>query len=158
MRYVLWMAPAPPVHRLTLDAALERAITSLWRALNREVPPGLSRTAASVLATLRSDGPRWVTTLAEHEQVAQPSMSVLLQRLERRGLVLRSEDPSDRRACRVAITPEGEEVLRRRAEARAAWLRARLVGLSEEERRTVARTLELLENLPNDPQEDVHER
>lgn len=147
--------PSPAAPTATLEAEIERTITALWRALSREVPRGLSRTAASVLATLATEGPQRVTALAEREHVAQPSMTVLLQRLERRALVARSEDPTDRRACRVAITGAGAEVLRARAESRARWLHERLDGLSSEERTSVAQALGLLEHLLTEDRENA---
>lgn len=133
-----------------LAAELENRIVGLWTTLTREVPGGLSRTAASVLGILRREGPLRVTTLASREHVAQPSMSVLVQRLEKRGLVARSEDPDDRRACRVTITEAGEEVLQRRADERAAWLRGRLERLDASERHAIERALPQLDRLLND--------
>lgn len=103
-----------------------------------------------MLARLRRDGPQRVTTLAVSEHVAQPSMSVLVQRLVKRGLVARQEDPADRRASRIAITPVGEQVLRDRAEARSRWLRERLSRLREEERALLLQALELFDVLAGD--------
>jgi DNA-binding MarR family transcriptional regulator len=147
--------------RVTTDLAaeLEDRIGALWMCLMREVPGGLSRTAGSVLALLVREGPQRVTALAAREHVAQPSMSVLAQRLEKRGLVQRTEDPDDRRACRVAITDAGRDLLRQRAEQRTGWLQARLDRLSPGERdaiRTALRHLDTL--LEPDPEEDAGAR
>jgi DNA-binding MarR family transcriptional regulator len=135
---------------LDLGGELEVRIAEVWWALMRQVPSDLSRTSASVLARLAKEGPQRVTMLADYEHVAQPSMSVLVQRLERRGLVARQDDPADRRACRIAITGDGEQVLRDRAEARSRWLRARLERLEDGDRATLARALELLDTLLSD--------
>jgi DNA-binding MarR family transcriptional regulator len=132
---------------LDLGAQLERRVAELWWALMREAPSDLSRTAASVLARLSGDGPQRVSVLAVSEHVAQPSMSLLLQRLVSRGFVERREDPSDRRASRIAITEAGERVLRERAEARSRWLRSRLALLSVEEQRALERAVPLLDVL-----------
>jgi DNA-binding MarR family transcriptional regulator len=146
--------------RTDLAAELESRIVGLWTSLTREVPGGLSRTAASVLGVLRREGPQRVTALAGREHVAQPSMSVLVQRLEKRGLVERRDDPADRRACRVAITEAGEDVLRQRAGERAAWLRARLERLGEAERDALQRALSHLDKLltEDDEEEDARAR
>ena len=130
-----------------LGSELERRVAELWWALMREAPSDLSRTAASVLARLSGEGPQRVSVLAVSEHVAQPSMSLLLQRLVSRGFVERHEDPSDRRATRIAITPAGERVLRERAQARSSWLRERLARLSDEDRRALGRAVELLDVL-----------
>ena len=42
-------------------------LTALWHVLGRRGKRELSRTAASVLATLRDTGPRRITELAESE-------------------------------------------------------------------------------------------
>ena len=59
----------------------------MWRTLGRRGKREMSRTAASVLATLRDTGPRRITELAEAEAVAQPTITTLVGRLERDGLV-----------------------------------------------------------------------
>jgi DNA-binding MarR family transcriptional regulator len=129
---------------LELGTELERFITSTWWRLSRELPAELSRTGASVLKTLSDDGPQRVTTLAAHEPVAQPTMSAVVQRLERRGLVSRAGDPADGRASLVEITEQGEQILRARQRARARWLAERLAGLGATDREAVVAVLELL--------------
>lgn len=136
---------APSLETASLGAALEHRVIGLWWLLTRELPSDLSRTAASVLGTLRAEGPQRVTVLAERESIAQPSMSQLLQRLERRGLVERQPDPADGRACRLAITEAGDDALRGRSAARADWLDERLKDLSEDERAALARAISALD-------------
>ena len=135
---------------LDLGTELERRVAELWWALMREAPSDLSRTAASVLARLSGDGPQRVSVLAVSEHVAQPSMSLLLQRLVSRGFVERHDDPSDRRASRIAITEAGRRVLKERAEARSRWLQARLARLTDEEQRALERAVSLLDVLIDD--------
>src|SRR3954464_5302069 len=94
-----------------LSAELDRRLTALWRGLGRGGDEGLSRTATSVLALLRDSGPPRVTAPATAEGVAQPSMTALVARLEKRGLVARGSDPDDARAVRVAVTDQGLERL-----------------------------------------------
>jgi DNA-binding MarR family transcriptional regulator len=137
-----------------LAEALELNVTRLSHALGRGSAPQLSRTSASVLARLREAGPQRVTDLAALEAVAQPSMTTLVTRLERQGLVERRADPADRRAVLVAATGEGEQVLAQRREARAAALAARLAGLDAGEREALTAALDALQklnDLPEDP-------
>src|SRR4051812_21152687 len=103
-----------------LPADLDRRLAALWRTVGRGGYADLSRTATSVLAALRDGGPQRVTVLAAAEGVAQPTMTNLVVRLERRGLVERGSDPDDARAVRVAITPQGRERLEARRAARVA--------------------------------------
>lgn len=117
---------------------VEQLIGELWWRVNSELPSELSRTSASILKNLREQGPQRVTVLAAREQVAQPTMSVIIKRLGTRGLVERRVDPDDRRATLVAITPLGLDTLNQRAQLRSRWFASRLAGLEGEERRAVA--------------------
>ena len=63
-----------------------------------------------VLATL-SGGPETVTVLAEACLLQQPTMTKVLDRMERSGLVTRQQDARDRRLVRVHLAPKGETML-----------------------------------------------
>src|SRR6478609_8857991 len=71
----------------------------------------LSLTAALALGRLNEEGPIRLTTLAAAEGIAQPSMTQLIQRLERQGLVTRINDPEDGRAALVNITNAGRALM-----------------------------------------------
>jgi DNA-binding MarR family transcriptional regulator len=131
----------------TLAGDLDARLIALWRQIGRVQRHELSRTAASLLATLRDRGPQRITALAEAEAVAQPTMTTLVGRLERAGLVERSADPVDARAVLVTITAEGLERLLAIREARAAAVEARLAALEPEERETLAAALPVLDKL-----------
>lgn len=75
--------------------------------LARHLARGTSLTSRAVLATLDEDGPERLTALAAATGVSQPSMTQLVGRLEREGLVIRLIDPEDARATLVDITAAG---------------------------------------------------
>jgi DNA-binding MarR family transcriptional regulator len=131
----------------TLAAELDAHLIALWKAVGRVQRHDLSRTAASVLASLRDHGPLRVTALAASEAVAQPTMTTLVGRLERDGLVTRGSDPADARAVRVEITEEGRERLARMRAERAALLDAALAELEPQEREALEAALPVLEKL-----------
>ncbi|PZH20986.1 MarR family transcriptional regulator [Streptomyces sp. NTH33] len=95
----------------------------------------MSFTAASTLARLEREGPARLTALAAAEGVTQPSMTQLVQRLERQGLVARVGDPGDGRVTLVAVTDAGRDVLTERRRARDARLAELLAGLPVEQQR-----------------------
>jgi DNA-binding MarR family transcriptional regulator len=136
---------------LDLAAALDARLAALWRTTGRPGHRDLSRTATSVLATLREEGPRRVTELAASEAVAQPSMTTLVNRLERLGLVERGPDPGDARAALVSLTAAGRERLQALRETRAARLHERLAALPAGDLAALEAALPALDSLIQGP-------
>jgi DNA-binding MarR family transcriptional regulator len=54
-----------------------------------------------------------ITELGEDILLTQPGLSRLIARLEARGLVERTDDPQDARACRIRLTAAGVDAQRR---------------------------------------------
>jgi DNA-binding MarR family transcriptional regulator len=130
----------------TLAAELEGALMALWTGLLRRSEGDLSRTGASVL-TMLSERPHRITELAAAQSVAQPTMTVAIQRLEARGLVSRERDATDRRATNVTITDAGRQLLALRRSARAAALAERLDALDAAQLRALRDALPALSAL-----------
>jgi DNA-binding MarR family transcriptional regulator len=93
----------------------------------------LSASAAFVLNRVCREGPIRLTTLATKEGVSQPSMTQLIQRLERQDLVTRLADPEDGRAALIGITAHGQALLDDRKRVRRDRLKALLASLTTEE-------------------------
>ena len=93
----------------------------------------LSASAAFVLNRVNREGPVRLTSLAAKEGVSQPSMTQLIQRLERLDLVSRLADPEDGRAALIAITAHGQALLEDRKRLRRERLAALLATLSADE-------------------------
>ena len=129
-----------------LAADFARRLAALNRELVRHVG-GPSRSQHSTLARLGDHGPQRITTLAEAERIAQPSMTALVSRLERAGWVERSEDPADRRAVVVSLTEAGRRELERLRAARTQLLAERLASLTVTERRALAAALPALDKI-----------
>jgi DNA-binding MarR family transcriptional regulator len=110
---------------------LDQAVDLTARYLIDRV--GLSASAGFLLSTVSREGPSRLCVLATKEGVSQPSMSQLIQRLERQGLVTRSTDPDDGRVTLVAIAEAGQALLDQRRRARRERLTALLATLSSEE-------------------------
>jgi DNA-binding MarR family transcriptional regulator len=116
------------------------------RLLVKQVPAEISRTDAGVLYTL-TDGPRRITELAELEGLAQPTMTLLVQRLEQRGWVKRERHADDGRVVLVFVTEPGRAALEEfRAEVGAA-LRAHMAALSDDQIATLETATEALGTL-----------
>src|SRR4051794_17652545 len=104
----------------------------LTRLLVRQVRPDVLRTEAGVLSTL-TDAPRRITELAELEGLAQPTMTLLVQRLEQRGWVERGRHPDDGRVVLVSLADAGRTTLEGFRAQVLGVLRNRLDAVPDEE-------------------------
>jgi DNA-binding MarR family transcriptional regulator len=118
----------------------------LIRLLVTQLCNELSRTEVGLLSTLR-DGPRRITELAQVEQLAQPTMTLLVKRLEERGWVDRERRADDGRVVMVSLTEAGSAALVEfRARASAA-LRVHLAEMSDEQVEALGTATETLAQL-----------
>src|SRR4051812_42249925 len=91
-------APTPhPTDATAMAARLRLSATRLARTLRRQADTGLSPSQLSALATVERHGPMTLGALAEHENVAPPSVTRVVAKLEGEGLLARRPDPNDRR-------------------------------------------------------------
>jgi DNA-binding MarR family transcriptional regulator len=95
----------------------------------------LSPTLTAALATIEHYGPLTPSELADREQVKRPTATRTVARLETEGLVVRSADPEDGRACLVATTQEGKALLKRIRGRKNAYIAKRLRGLEPDQRK-----------------------
>jgi DNA-binding MarR family transcriptional regulator len=93
----------------------------------------LSPSAAYAMHRVCREGPIRLTSLAAKEGVSQPSMTQLVQRLERQDLVARVADPDDGRACLIGITESGQTLLDDRKRIRRQRLSELMATLTPEE-------------------------
>ncbi len=121
----------------TLDQASDLAV----RYLSDRA--GLTLAAGFVLNRLHREGPSRLTVLATKEGVSQPSMTQLIQRMERHGLVSRMTDPEDGRVALVALTEKGLAVLEDRRQGRRERLAHLLTTLTADEARALALAAEV---------------
>lgn len=103
----------------------------------------ISRTDGEVLSTL-ARAPRRITELAELEGLAQPTMTLLIRRLERRGWVRRVGVPQDARVVMAQITDRGSAALEEFRAQLLAAVRGDLEGLTDEQLTALAAATEAL--------------
>lgn len=111
--------------------ALDQAVDLTVRSLSDRAD--LSTTAATTLNRVDREGPIRLTVLAAKEGISQPSMTQLIQRLERAGLVARLPDPDDRRAALIGMTSDGRALLDERRQRRRDRLATLMATLTPEE-------------------------
>jgi DNA-binding MarR family transcriptional regulator len=116
---------------LVASTLLPRA-SRLTRLLLRAGPRELSRTEAGVLVTLL-EGPRRITELADSEALAQPTVTQLVDKLERRALVARERSAGDGRVVLVSISETGRDQLEAARTQTRALMRSTMDELSDDE-------------------------
>jgi len=82
--------------------------------------------------------------LGQRLLVRPPSVTAIVDRLERSGLVARRPDPTDQRAKQVALTTAGRELVARVLVGHPAQIRRIMAGLSPTEQQTFCQLMERL--------------
>jgi len=131
--------------RAIADRLHSAAIHLLRRLRVEDKALGLSGPRASALSVIVFRGPITMSALAEAEQVRRPTITLLVDGLERRGLVRRVNDPADGRVQLVAATAAGRQLLQKGRARRVERLMQGVMQLSEEEQRVLARAADLME-------------
>jgi DNA-binding MarR family transcriptional regulator len=140
--------PSPPQEILQVaDRLQSAAIQLLRRARGREAEPGLSGPRLSALSVVVFAGPLTVGELAAAEQVRSPTMTRLVDGLQREGLVTREPNPEDARSVLVRATPTGKLVLSRGRSRRVEDLATRLTTLSPDELVALGSAADLMERV-----------
>ncbi|GAB3922109.1 hypothetical protein GCM10011575_14540 [Microlunatus endophyticus] len=132
-----------------LAAGLRPALLRLARRLRqmRDESLDLTSNQLSAMSVLFNNGDLLMGELAARELVQPPSMTRIVNELERRGYVLRSGDPQDKRQARVSLTDTGRQVLLANRKRRNDWLARRLAELSPEEREVLRKAVPILEKV-----------
>lgn len=123
------------------------AIHLLRRLRVEDEALGISAPRLSALSVLVFGGPMRIGALAQAELVEPPTMTRLVDAMERDGHVERAPDPRDRRAVIVRPTTEGTRALKQGRAQRVAALAAGLRALSPDQLSTLARGVEVLERV-----------
>jgi len=137
----------PPTDDVDI-AALRAAVLVLARRVRQQVAGHeISSTEGAVLGHLGRCGPMTPGQLARAEHVQPPSMTRVIELLERRKLVRREPHPTDGRQILVTRTAAGDAFVQASKEVRSAWLRERIDQLEPAERQALAAATEALSRL-----------
>jgi MarR family transcriptional regulator, organic hydroperoxide resistance regulator len=110
----------------------------------------LSRHQASILDHLDELAPTTVMDLARHMGVTAATMSLAIDRLERKGYVVRLRDATDRRRVHVRLSSAGVRVRDASSVLDPVRVDAVLARLTEDERVRAIHGLELLARASHD--------
>jgi DNA-binding MarR family transcriptional regulator len=130
---------------------LRLSVTRLARLLRQQDEGGLTPTMGAALATIGRVGPLTLGELAALEQVAPPTITKVIGKLEAAGFIDRLPDQADRRVCRVALSTRGRRRLEINRSRRTAWLADRLADLEPEQQDRLAAAIDAIEHLTTAP-------
>jgi DNA-binding MarR family transcriptional regulator len=124
--------------RFTRLAAQESDLTisrALWRALSQ----------------IEDLGPMRVSDLARIDRCSQPTATTTVRQLEAAGWVMRTPDPSDRRAVQIEVTELGREQLAHNRRVAGRRLARRISELSPADRKALGHGVRVLHQLTAHP-------
>jgi DNA-binding MarR family transcriptional regulator len=131
-----------------LAKTLREAITRLNRRVRQARPVGdLTFSQLSALTSLQLAGALTPRELADVERVQPPTMTKIVGKLEDLGLVARTPHPTDRRQVILAATEQGRIVYAQFERARNEWLAQQLTQLGPDDRDTLARAAQILQQV-----------
>jgi len=137
---------APARTARTIADRLHSAAIHLLRRLRVEDKAiGLTGPRASALSVIVFRGPIAMGALADAEQVRAPTITRLVDGLERRGLVRRVTDSADGRVQLVDATAAGKRLLQKGRARRVERLTQGVVQLSRDDQQVLARAAHLME-------------
>lgn len=105
---------------------------------------GLSMPQFGILMHLYYSTNCGISHLGEYMDISAPAASQIVDRLVQHGLVERTEDPNDRRAKQLTLTPKGRELIETGIVERTRWVDELAASLSTETYDAVASTLAML--------------
>ncbi|WP_067699544.1 MarR family winged helix-turn-helix transcriptional regulator [Nocardia jejuensis] len=113
--------------------------------MTRLAPLGLTPSQARALRTIgRAPEPLRMSALAEHLGIVPRSATSLVDALVAADLVVRTPDPTSRRATLVTLSDSGQEALNRMSEARREATAEIFAALTADQRETLRTLLQAL--------------
>lgn len=105
---------------------------------------GLSFSQINILMRLVHGGSAQVSEIGEKMGVTNAAASQSIDKLVQMGFIERTEDPTDRRAKRLELAPEGRALIEKGIEARTKWVECITDTLLPEQQDSIISALTLL--------------
>ena len=129
--------------RAWMDIFMHRSMRG-WNHFAKST--GLSMPQISILMQLHHKGPCGMSEVSNRFDISAAAASQLVEKLVHAGYLDRAEDPTDRRAKLLTLSPKGEELIQRGTEERYHWLDDLTSKLSTVEQTKVVEALNILTN------------
>ncbi len=120
---------------------IQVSMRSFWRYIKER---GLTMPQMFALRYLYYRGESNISDIARELGVTNAAASQMLDRLVGQGLILRQEDPHDRRNKKLTLTEAGRLLLRESSQAQRAWLDELVKSMSQEELEKLSEAMDIL--------------
>ena len=124
-----------------MDVFMHRSMQS-WMQFAKST--GLSMPQFSILMQLHHKGPCGMSEISERFDITAAAASQLTEKLVQGGYIERTEDPNDRRAKSIQLTPKGRELVATGMTERYRWMDELVSKLSAEDKPKVVEALKVL--------------
>lgn len=138
------MSKSPPVIRSLrawMDVFMHRSMRG-WSQFVKS--SGLTMPQLSILMQIHHKGPCGMSQISEGFDISSAAASQLADKLVQSGYLERDEDPSDRRAKLLRLTPLGQKLIADGIEERYGWVDQVTTRLSAEESAMISEALGIL--------------
>lgn len=136
-----YVTPFSQSLRQWMDAFAHRSMHNSARFIKAS---GLSMPQFFLLMHLHRREQCGISDLSEQMDVTTAATSQLVDKLVQAGLLVRVEDPNDRRAKQVSLSPAGEALIEKGIAERSRWVDELAAVLNAEERQKVAEAFGIL--------------
>jgi DNA-binding MarR family transcriptional regulator len=127
---------------------LHSAAIHLLRKLRKEDEgSGLNAPRLSALSVIVFGGPITLGDLAAAEQVRPPTMTRIVNALEKQRLVLKKQNTNDGRSTLLFATPAGKKLLMEGRARRVNALAKKIAALNHEQRTALQEAVEILKDV-----------
>lgn len=116
----------------------------LRRGIRRELGDKASIPQIRALSFIRRNPTSTLTTVSEYLAVSNATTSSIVDRLVKKGLVTRAEDPKERRCLQLSVTQKGQEEYRVVQEVAIAELTKVLTRLPDDQVKQIQEGLRIL--------------
>lgn len=124
-----------------MDVFMHRSMRG-WMTFAKST--GLSMPQFSVLMQLHHRGPCGMSEISEKFDITAAAASQLTEKLVQGGYIERTEDPNDRRAKSIQLTPKGKDLVEVGMTERYRWMDEIVSKLSAEDKPKVVEALQVL--------------
>jgi len=105
---------------------------------------GLSFSQITILMRLVHGGSAQVSEIGEQMGITNAAASQSIDKLVQMGFIERTEDPTDRRAKRLELAPQGRDLIEKGIAARTKWIESITDALTPQQQDSIISALTLL--------------